>query len=171
MTKDQRKQQRPTFALDAYYHHFVINGRAVGSVMADLVNFETGVLEYHHTSPRMDFKNLNYMFNIALNGIEAQIGQEIAPPIQSSTSNVAPQEKGPIGCSKFKEILASENCVHFALEREERSLWCARSPDELTKPSGYGDYTKVYKNRAPDYIIDSSLVSDEGFDACLGKTP
>lgn len=53
---------------------------------------------------------------------------------------------------------------------ENRSLWCAQSNDQLVASSEEGATIELFKGRPPDYLLDSSLETQEGFESCHGET-
>lgn len=175
LTQDQWSKSNPVYVLNVDFHHFYNDGRAIGSVYADLVNFETGVIEQHYASPRSDYNRLNYMFNTAINGIESRIGNEIAPPAQAMQKSSSAEEsdkdqepssdvkKGEVTCEQLKQIMGSKECPEYVVNID---VWCAQTIEELydVDSSNPG----LYRNRPPDYSIDHSSEYTSAQD-CVGR--
>lgn len=87
-----------------------------------------------------------------------------------NVGHINAQTREPIGCEELKSILGSKECPTYIMKIENRSLWCAQSNDQLVASSEEGATIELFKGRPPDYLLDSSLETQEGFESCYGET-
>lgn len=163
MTKNQWSQNNPSYVLKMDFHHFYNNGQAVGSVLGDLVNFQTGIIEQSFTSPRGDFNRLNSLFNTAVNGIESLIGREIIPPAKSeqkpdkstgSEKDENPYEFTREECQEIADILPVFNTIWRHVEFPSFTCVVSSGEDSMVQSQ---DADISFANFSLAYLKDDQI--------------